>query len=504
MRINLDRSASVPLYEQLTSELRNVIASGQIAPGDQLPPIRQLAGRLGLGIATTRKALAELVMQGWLVARHGSGTYVSQSAALQSNYFRFSPPVVNDLCAREVLECKPESASVHLPPGQWGRRMQNVFDGAGLYSRYDESVDIDFRAGTPPVDLLDGTRWQELIGDWMKEINLTTISDRDPAGMPALRAKIAAWLNVSRGIQCSKEDIVIVSGAQQARSLVARLLVDETSRVVVEDPGSIFARLMFKSYGADLVPVHVDDSGLLVDELEGERNASLLYLTPSAQFPTGAVLSQSRRKRIAQWAKANNAIIIEDDNNSEFVYESRTVPAVHSFDVADQTIYIGTFAQILMPSLRIGFMVVPPRLREPLIRLKWLSDRCTSPLVQQLVLRMIDEGYLAQHLKRAWKFCAARRTTLLNALAALQPDLARFTPVKGGLHQTIWLPATIDDTIIFDECFRANVGVLPVSPCHLRGPARPGLMLSFGNLSDDRIGIGIQRLQQILEKHHGT
>jgi len=507
LSLELDEKSMVPLYEQLTAELRRMITSGTLSPGEQIPSVRELSRDLTVSVGTVRRSLNQLLSEGWLVLKRGSGTYVSETARFQSSWFASADTSKQSTADIRIhhLEYKAhEQVESESMPAAWGQRLGEVFDATNFYARYDEKVKYDFRVGTPAFDPLTGKKWMETLLQWSDELVKVPRGYNHPAGIAPLREEIASWLNLSRGMQCSADDIFIVSGAQQARNLIARLLINPGTQVAMEEPSSIFARMMFQAYGAEIVPVCVDESGLVVNELRKLNSVPLLYLAPSAQFPTGAVVSPSRRAEIAAWAKAHNALIIEDDNNCEFTYESRLAPAIRSFDAADNTIYIGTFSQTIMPSWRIGYMVVPKAMREPLFRMKWLADRCTSPMVQHLVLKLLRGGFLKQHLKKALRVCETRRDALIQEVQKWPQELVSYTPVKGGLHQTLWLPASIDDVAVFNECFAQQVGVLPVSPCFMTKPARPGLMLNFSAMPEERIVEGMSILHKVLMNAYGT
>lgn len=382
--------------------------------------------------------------------------------------------------------------------------MQATFEKTPFFARYDEAVEIDFRAGQAPAEALTGTAWQNALTRWSARCIDIPRGHNNPAGLPELRKRIAKWIFQQRNIECSEDNIFIVSGAQQARNLIARLFIDDGTDVVFEDPGSNFAKLCFQSYGANIRAVSVDGSGIIANELIESKEAppALLYLTPSAQFPTGSILSKSRRGQIADWAKANGVIIVEDDNNCEFTYESRQSPAVLSF-APEHCIYIGTFSQLLDPAWRLAFLLVPDRMRDVFFRSKWLADRCTSPLVQTLLLELIETGFLKRHLKKSQTLCEERRDSLLASISNLPNHLANFTPTKGGLNQALWLPTSTDDIQVFQKCFATGLGVLPISPYFLRQPAPPGLLLSFAALSNEKIAEGVRRLQNVLETAHG-
>lgn len=494
----------MPLYEQLARELRKLIASGELKAGEQLPSVQSISAQLNISVSTVRQSLSQLTADGWLSSQQGTRAKVSlklpaTSIATASTCIEEEPLGLLDL---ENNEGETDELS---NSNRWTKRMQSAFEETPFYARYDEFVEIDFRAGKAPTEALSGTAWQNALTRWSARCIDIPRGHNNPAGMPELRKRIAKWIYQQRNIGCDEENIFIVSGAQQARNLIARLFVDEGTSVAFEDPGSNFAKLSFQSYGAEIHPISVDGSGIIPTELteSNESSPSLLYLTPSAQFPTGSVLSKSRRIQIADWAKANEVIIVEDDNNCEFTYESRQSPAVFSY-APDHCIYIGTFSQLLDPAWRIAFLLVPDRMRDVFFRSKWLADRCTSPLVQTLLLELIETGFLKRHLKKSQSLCEKRRAALLAEISRMPKHLINFTPTKGGLNQAIWLPASTNDIEVFQNCFELGLGVLPISPYFSRQPAPPGILMSFSGVSNDKIAEGVRRLQTVLGAAYGA
>lgn len=506
----LDTNSPVPLYEQLARELRRLIAAGELKAGEQLPSVSTMAKHLNLSASTVRQALAQLTSDGWLSSQQGSRSKVAlkQPVLERSSLRNRNGSVDKSVDGPQALRLEIPAVDP-LPEGvrisAWASRMQAAFIKTPFYARYDEPVEIDFRAGHPAAESLSGSSWQTALARWSSHCIEVPRGHNNPSGILDLRKQIAKWINQQRNIECNEENIFVVSGAQQARDLICRLLVDETKLVIFEEPGSLFAKLSFQSYGARLLPVSVDGSGIVASELTDAAmpRADLLYLTPSAQFPTGSVLSRARRMQISEWAKERNVVIIEDDNYCEFTYESRQSPALFSF-APDQCIYIGTFSQLLEPSWRLAFLIVPDRIRDALHRTKWLSDRCSSPLVQTLILELMESGFLKRHLKKEQAVCEQRRLKLLQEIESLPKSLVQFTPTKGGLNQALFLHSSMNDLAIFADCFEQGVGVLPISPNFMRSPAPPGILLSFAAVPEDKIGDGIARLRRVLEKAHGA
>ena len=254
--------------------------------------------------------------------------------------------------------------------------------------------------------------WRQIATRHLQSPNLLDYSS-DLLGYKVLREAIAHYLVRSRAVRCEAEQIIIVSGTQQALDLIARLFIDPGDQVVMEEPGYLSARRVFQSQGAEILPISVDSSGLMVEQLQSIENlvVKLVYTTPSHQFPTGAILSLPRRLELLAWARQRGAVIVEDDYDSEYRYGEKPIPAMQGLDQNDSVIYIGTFSKVLFPALRIGYLVVPPGLAKIFAQAKRLVDR-HSPLLEQCVLAdFINEGHLERHLRRMRTLYSQRRAS---------------------------------------------------------------------------------------------
>jgi GntR family transcriptional regulator/MocR family aminotransferase len=385
----------------------------------------------------------------------------------------------------------------------WAKDISQVFAHTTVYGASAASQELELHSAGAESRALVEARWETALRSWIEECTKASPSLTEPAGMPDLREQVASWLRASRGMTCTANDIVIVNGAQEGRDLVARVLIDRGRPVVVEEPGSVMHRAFLQANGANLLPVNTDDSGLIIDELENVQEPALLYVCPSSQFPTGAVLPKNRRLHIVDWASINNSIIVEDDSGCEFTYESRVTSSIHSSDTHGRTIYIGSLSHIIPPSWRVGFMVVPKRIRPTLLRLKSLTSRCTSPVVQRLVLKLFESGFMQEQVRKLQRICEQRRQAMLDELSKWPPEIATFSPVKSGFLQTIWLPSSMADIDIYRQCLEKGVAVVPVSPCFLNPPARPGLIINFAAVPSEKMADGLYQLRGILERSLG-
>jgi GntR family transcriptional regulator/MocR family aminotransferase len=388
--------------------LREAIVDGRLPAGHRLPATRALAADLGVARNSVATAYERLVAEGYLSSKVGAGTFV---AAVRSRPARRRPAPVDPLRPRpEWTEAMPVSSDL-APPR------------------------FDFRAGIPDAQLFPFDTWRRLVA---AEVRLRANSPgtyAQPAGQPALRSAIARYLGVSRSVRAVAGDVLVTNGTQHALDLVARVLLRPGDVVAVEEPGYRLARRLFESFGARVVGVPVDRTGLVVDLLPG--NARLVYTTPSHQFPLGRAMSLARRHALLDWARRRQTAIVEDDYDSEFRFSARPLEPLYSLDTAGRVLYAGTFSKTMLPTVRTGFVLAPEPLRPALVSARQLSDGHGQVAVQAALARFIDEGQLARHVRRAGKAYAARHARIAGLLAA--EEALEVVPSAAGLHVTALL-----------------------------------------------------------------
>jgi GntR family transcriptional regulator/MocR family aminotransferase len=388
--------------------LREAIVDGRLPAGHRLPATRVLAADLGVGRNSVATAYERLVAEGYLTARVGAGTFVA--------------PVRSRPAPRRA------AADPLRPRAGWTFTPVPV-SGAEPAPRYD------FRTGIPDAGLFPFDSWRRLVA---AEVRLRANSPgtyADPAGHPALRAAIARYLGVSRSVPARTGDVLITNGTQHALDLIGRVLLRPGDVVAVEEPGYPPARRLFASLGARVVGVPVDDEGLVVGELPGP--ARLVYATPSHQFPLGRPMSLARRTALLDWARRRPVAVVEDDYDSEFRFSARPLEPLYRLDTAGRVLYVGTFSKSMLPTVRAGFVLAPPALREALVAARQLSDGYGQMAVQAALARFIDDGQLARHVRRAGKVYGDRHARIAAALSA-EPSLD-LLPSAAGLHVTALL-----------------------------------------------------------------
>ena len=473
MFLELDNQG--PRYAQLTRALKQAILSGRCAPKTRLPATRTLARDLELSRNTVLAAYEQLAAEGFIEGRVGSGCYVSAFAApavAGSNAISFRPPAAAEV-ARRSPRREPRLA-------RRGQRMRDLYE-AKIPGRQHRGLRYNLQYGLPMTN-------PQLASAWRRELSHAAahmVTDYpDPQGLPALREQVCDYLARRRGIIAAPDDILIVSGTQQAFSLAAEVLLDEGDRVVIEDPHYQGARQILQAAGAEVIGCRVDRDGLVVRDLPERGAARLAVVTPSHQFPTGAVLSLTRRIELLAWAEQAGCWIIEDDYDGEFRYDARPLAALKSLDRAAQVLYIGTFSKVLFPALRLGYVVLPPRLRDAFVAAKWLTDRGCPGIEQAALARLMATGAFERHLRATAKALKTRRAALLASLRRHAGDAVEVADSSAGMHVLAWLPQLrgVQVRELIERARERGLGLYPIAPYYLKPQQRAGLLLGYADL----------------------
>jgi GntR family transcriptional regulator / MocR family aminotransferase len=400
LAIVLDSQAAIPLYKKLYEELRQAILDGRLSPGQRVPSTRSLAKSLKVSRITVTQSYEQLIDEGYLQAIAGSGTFVSTQ-------------LPDKLLHSDSHSSMPKAVRPSIKLSQYGAELAQI----NIPIAREPDLSISFRYGQPAFERFPLELWRKLLSRHCRSSEGWLDYATDPLGHKPLREAIATYLSRARAVRCSSEQILIVNGTQQALDLIARLLVDVNDTVAQEEPSYLTTRRhIFLARGAKLLSIPVDESGLIVEQLTKHPadKIKLVYVTPSHQFPTGAVLSLSRRLELLAWAQQTGATIVEDDYDSEYRYEGQPIPALQGLGNSNTVLYTGSFSKILFPSLRIGYLVLPLQLVPVFARAKWLADR-QLPLLEQYVLAdFINEGHLDRHIRRIRLYYDERRQALVQ------------------------------------------------------------------------------------------
>lgn len=473
VEIHLHLGEKRDLAGQIYRQLRAAVLDGRLRSGDPLPPTRELADQLSVARNTVIVAYDKLAGEGFVTSRVGAGTYVSDDV-------------------RQPTATTREPAGTPLEP-------RGVWDKMPEPPTLTDEPEFDFRLGLGDARLFPYQTWRRLVTTELRAGNVRNGAYADPAGHVELRAAIARHLGVSRSVKADPDDIVIANGTQQCIDLIARVVVEPGSRVGVEEPGYPPVRRLFESLGASVVRVPVDAEGLVVNAIPGD--VRLVFVTPSHQFPLGMRMSLARRFALLDWAERHDAAIVEDDYDSEFRFTGRPIEPLQSLDRAGRVIYVGSFSKVLLPILRLGFLVAPPSLRSALRAAKYVTD-WHSPLTNQVALaRFIEEGGLARHVRRTRAVYRARHERLVAALAGGLSRWLEPVPSVAGLHVAAYFrsPEIDDARDVVEPARRAGVALPALSWFSARPErARRGLVLGYGAIPTDRIDEGLRRLRACL------
>ena len=467
-----------PRYGQITRALVAAVGSGVLHPGSRLPPTRALARQLGCSRNIVLLAYEQLVLEGFFQARPRAGTFVS-----------------TDL-PRATTAATVRPAARHRRPAlsRDGARLVREAARARAITRRPTRYPIDFMYGQSSPDPRVVASLRRGFGAVLEP---QTFNYGDPAGDAGLRAEIAERLRGTRGLARTSDQIVVTSGAQQALDICARLLLRAGDRALIEDPGYEAARAVFLAAGARVLPIAVDAEGLVPSALPAPQSrCRLLYVTPSHQFPTGAILSAARRQRILTWAERAGAYIIEDDYDGELRYHGRAIKALAAGEHDHGVIYCGTFAKSLFPSLRIGYLALPTTLVDAAVSAKWLADRGASLLLQRMIRQLMRSGEYDRHLRRMQRRYTARRNALVSALSEELDDDVEIGGDAAGMHLIAWFPR-LDraglETLVA-ACRARNVGVYALERHAMRPMKRQALILGYGLVDEPAIVEGVRRL----------
>ena len=484
-------SGAGPLARRIYEGLRHAIHEGRLGPGERLPSTRRLAADLGVSRTTVIDAFEQLLAEGYVTGKRGSGTYVAAELPERSLRALGAEPGAE---AAEPLSVPPTRFSAY------GERLRQI---PQLRPRQRTGLLFDFAYGAPAMDDFPHETWMRLFQRVVRAVPHEAFLYGEPEGDDRLRAEIAGYLARARAVRCRPEQVLIVNGSQQALDLAARVLVEPGDPVVIENPHYQGARNAFLSAGARLVPSDVDDAGLVPARFSKDAHAArLAYVTPSHQFPTGVTMSLARRLELLRWAEERGAHLLEDDYDSEFRYEGRPIESLQGLDRTGRVIYVGTFSKVLYPALRVGYMVLPEELIEPFVKAKWLADRQTPALEQKALAEFLAGGHFERHLRRSRTRNSARRAALLDALERHFGDRVTVQGENAGIHLVVWFrerPGEPFDAAI-ERAAAAGISVHSVAPYYLGDPPGDGLLIGFSNMTPETIERGIAELARLFDR----
>jgi GntR family transcriptional regulator / MocR family aminotransferase len=481
--VSMDPSSAEPLHRQLYDGVRSGILSGRLPAGTRLPSTRTLAGGLGVSRTTVVAAFQQLLAEGYLEGRTGSGTFVAGA-------------LPDDLLG---VRGTARDGDRPVRSGRGLSRRGEMMAATQVSVARDLGVARAFRPGVPALDEFPSGVWRRLVSRVWRGAPSGLLGYGDPAGYGPLRREISGHLGPARAVRCSPEQVIVVSGSQQALDLCARVLLDPGDPVWVEEPGYRGARAALLGAGARPVPVPVNAEGLDVEAgIAREPGARLACVTPSHQFPLGTTMGLARRLELLGWADRAGAWILEDDYDSEYRHSGRPLEALQGLDTAGRVVYVGTFSKVLFPSLRLGYLVVPPDLVDAFTAARELSDRQAPGVDQAVLAELISEGHFARHLRRTRALYAERQVILVEEARRHLAGRLTVAPAEAGMHLIGNLPAGEDDLEASRRAARMGVEAPAVSLYGETPEESRGLLLGYAAVGEAEIRAGVRRLAEAL------
>jgi GntR family transcriptional regulator / MocR family aminotransferase len=475
---HVDRASRTPIFRQIYNEIRAAILARWLAPGAKLPSTRTLAIELGVARASVVTAYEQLLAEGYLDGKIGSGTYVGADLP--------EPP----------QRRKPQRAKAAAPTPLLSPQARAF---AAIAEHAIENDDRPFTTARALVDARTIEILQKLTQQAFRSFDPLHRGYSDARGLFDLRQAICDYLGAARGVRAVPEQIIITSGTQHGIDIAMRVLLSPGDEVWIEDPGYPMTRAALESAGMRLRPVPVDAQG--IDVRAGLRiapNARAAFITPSHQFPLGIMLSMARRLELLAWAREAASFIIEDDYHSEYRYAGRPLAALQGLDDADRVIYVGTFNKVIFPGLRLGYLVVPQPLVASFIGARFLLDRQAPTLTQIIVAEFMRQGFFAAHVRRMRLLYRDRRDFLVAELQARLGETIDVTAPEQGMQLVAYLRDGRADVPLETALRAQGIIVRALSRMYRKAPPRQGFLLGFTGFTPQTIKPAVARLAKVV------
>ncbi|MCK3829161.1 PLP-dependent aminotransferase family protein [Pseudomonas fluorescens] len=495
--IELDRRQG--LTRQLYDALRQRVLDGRLVSGTRLPATRDMAAALSISRNSVVRAYDQLYAEGFIESRVGDGTYVSQLPTAKKLSTKlstgFSTGLSTALSTNRLDNAHTQASEVIHSGGLDRVRHNHLVQPPCGPPRA-------FRVGVPAFDLFPFEVWAKLNGAFWRKPDLAQLCYGDPAGDERLRGLIAAYLRTARGLQCTTEQIVITSGAQQAISLCAQLLVEPGDCVAVENPGYRAAGHAFALAGGRLKGVPVDGDGIDCEVLNRLKDCRVTYVTPSHQYPLGVVMSLARRLQLLAWAERTGGWIVEDDYDGEYRYTGAPLSPLAALDRSGRVLYVGTFGKVAFPALRLGYLVLPPGLVEAFAQRRAVDMRHSEVSTQAVMAEFIAAGHFQRHIRRMRRAALNRRNALLVGWPSELPGVGALPSVAAGLHLTVRVDSLAREQALLAQARAVDVEINGLSGYWLAdtGPPpdqRAGLVLGFAAVPEAAIAQALARLRRV-------
>jgi GntR family transcriptional regulator/MocR family aminotransferase len=477
--VTADKNSSKPLHRQIYESYRTKIVSRELRAGQSVPSSRELARALRISRQPVLNAYAQLLAEGYFETRAGTGTFVARSFP-----GRLAHSATRTLPAPAPRPRSVSAQASALPPYEPPYWAEHVGP---------------FQIGQPALQEFPLRTWSQLVARCGRRMDAGTLRYGNLMGLEKLREAIANYLRTSRGVRCEAQQVMIVSGSQQALDISTRVLLNRGAPVWIENPGYWLARHVLKGAGCRTVPVPVDGDGLNVAEgIKQCRHGRAAFVAPSHQYPLGVMMSAARRLELLEWAHAVGAWIIEDDYDSEYRYDSMPIASLQGLDRHSRVIYVGTFTKVLFPSLRLGYVVIPKDLVERFLAFRRAMDLGPPYQTQAVVAEFIGTGHFSRHIRRMRTIYAERRRILVQEIERAFGDSCTVVGADAGMHIAVLMRGPVQDQKVAAKAMRRNVAVSPLSLAYVGPALHQGFVLGFGNADVAQIPEGVRQLRKCL------
>ncbi len=468
------------LYFVLYEVIRNAIVETMIPAQEKLPASRTLSNFLSVSRSTVLKAYDLLLLEGYIIAKKGSGYTVKGLVNTAKK------KLTNQLHQHAALSEKGKSF-------QENTKLINRTDG----------VTVAFRPGVPPLDIFPVSKWKNLTTLYWRQIKFSALTYSPSSGNEQLKRNLANYLNLSRGLKCESHQVIIVSGSLQSLYLIGSVLVNQQDKVVMENPTFPNVHSIFKSLQANILGVEVDKKGLKTELLKEDQfqKAKLIHTTPSCHYPNATVMSKKRRKELLQWANANGTYIIENDYEHEVTNYRQSLPALFSLDQQDRTIYMGTFNRLLHPSIRVGYMVLPPQLVEPVTALMNHSHRFVPPSIQVVLNQFIEKKFLYAHIKTLIATAHERKQIFLDSFRNHFGNGFEFLNEESdSLHLLGRFKDLDQHQKLIDKFAEKRILSHSYRKCFVSGIPKEGIIFGYASVKGPQIKRKVEQMAEVWKK----
>jgi len=478
--IAIDRNDAKPLHRQVYDGYREAILRGDLSPGQKIPSSRELASDMRVSRFPVLHAYAQLQAEGYFESQVGSGTFISATLPEQ---------MMSSEQSMGVFERAPSG-------------LRPVADRNALYPKFRRDSPLRgwgaFGLHQPASDQFPFQLWSELATRHSRNPSSASLQRIDPMGLRRFRIEICRYLRTARSVKCDPEQIMIVSGSQQALDLTTRVLLNSGDTVLVEEPGYTLEKTVLSAAGCRVKLMPVDDEGMDITAAGKHKRAKAAFVTPSHQFPLGTTMSATRRLLLLNWAQSTGAWIIEDDYDSEYRFDTRPIASLQGLDVNARVIYIGTFSKMLFPSLRVGYIVVPRDLVPLFEAVRFVTDIFPPYLYQEMLADFIEGGHLAQYIRKMRRIYGERRQVLVESIRAEFDDFLTVHGAPAGMHVSVSLPHGYDDEAICERAGKQKLLLWPLSRYYAGRRPLHGFVLGFGSTTAEQIPEAVRRMRTVV------